>query len=764
MTDFIGETIDERYKVTAPLGSGGMAVVYRAVDTRLNRDVAIKFIQLPVSPKADTARAEMEQATERFKREAAALATLSHPNIVNVYDYGKHEGMPYLVMQFISGGRLEIQPGVRTAWREAVKLVLPIARALQYAHEKGIIHRDVKPSNILLTESGDPMLSDFGIAKLVERDDVSLTGTGMGIGTPGYMAPEQWQGTPVPQSDIYALGVILYELVTGRKPYEAPTPIALAIKQATEPLPPPRSIVPNLPAEVERAIMTALAVDPARRFASMEFFANALEALMMNRSISAGQTLGTPDGTRAHPAAEEGTRVHSESATPPPPSPRPVYAPPAAPQPIYVPAAPQPVKKAQKKKGSCGIGAVIGAILLVSILAACLLTTSTWLPLIARAPATVPPNYKTNTPNTAARTASAVAILPPSTQQAMQSGATATAAAILSGLAPRWNGSMFTITASISSATKDGFTIQLKFSNTSNSQQVITFLSSDLKLSDNIGTVYTPNETTRPIRETLAPAGSSGYERTMTFQYKGVIPVDTNEMNLRLTTVNDYKDLSFRILLPNYTNQYSIAYTLASVNGDSTQLHGKITNTAGYDMFLRFTAADVRLSDDVGTQYTLDKEQAKYIASWKLVPRAFQDDYETFSPGINPLAQKLTYTMKIQGQLYSQDFPLGNAAKDVRYEAKLTSTSSSDFQVELTAFNLGGSNFIARFDPSRCTVTGGGQTLTANPDLKRDVRSIASGSRATYYLRFKGKPPNGDLTLNLPVFSAVENVKVTMTR
>ncbi|MGC9025768.1 MAG: serine/threonine-protein kinase, partial [Chloroflexia bacterium] len=239
----IGQSVG-RYHIVEQLGEGGMATVYKAYDTRLEREVALKVIRRGAFPPE-----QLERILRRFEREAKALARLTHPNIVGLIDYGEYEGSPYLVMEYLPGGTLkkllEARAGRPLPWEEAVRLLLPIARALHFAHRQGFIHRDVKPSNILITESGEPMLSDFGIAKLLETEETTLTGTGVGVGTPEYMAPEQGLGRKVDaRADVYALGVVLYELVTGRKPYTADTPMAVLLKQATEPLPRPRAYVP----------------------------------------------------------------------------------------------------------------------------------------------------------------------------------------------------------------------------------------------------------------------------------------------------------------------------------------------------------------------------------------------------------------------------------------------------------------------------------------------------------------------------------------
>jgi serine/threonine protein kinase len=282
MANLIGQTVG-RYHILEQLGEGGMATVYKAYDTRLERDVAVKIIRRGAFP-ADQA----DLILKRFEREAKSLGRLSHPNIVKVHDFGEYDGAPYLVLEYLSGGtlkqRLQQQAGNPMPWQDAVQLILPIARALQYAHGQGIIHRDVKPANILITLSGEPMLSDFGIAKILDNaEGVTLTGSSAAIGTPEYMAPEQWEGNVSPQSDLYSLGVVLYELVTGRKPYQADTPAAILLKQATEPLPRPIQFTPGLPGDVEKILVRALARQPEDRYPDMSSFANALERILSKR-------------------------------------------------------------------------------------------------------------------------------------------------------------------------------------------------------------------------------------------------------------------------------------------------------------------------------------------------------------------------------------------------------------------------------------------------------------------------------------------------
>ena len=280
MSNLIGQSLG-RYHILEQLGEGGMAVVYKALDTSLERQVALKVI-LPY-------RQHSEKFLKRFEREARALARLSHPNILKIFDYGEYQGLPYLVMEYIPGGTLAQKlTGKPLPWLFSANLLARVARALETAHLQGVIHRDVKPSNILISSSREPLLSDFGIAKLVEGDEetVDLTGSGVGIGTPQYMAPEQGLGHSDARSDVYALGVIFYEMVTGRKPYQADTPLAIMLKKNTEPLPRPTQFVPDLPASVENILIKALARDANQRYATMGLFADALENLTGQNNIT----------------------------------------------------------------------------------------------------------------------------------------------------------------------------------------------------------------------------------------------------------------------------------------------------------------------------------------------------------------------------------------------------------------------------------------------------------------------------------------------
>ncbi len=275
MSDCIGRAID-RYHILEQLGQGGMAVVYKAFDTRSERDVAFKIIR-----SESFAPDVISRIQHRFKREVQTLMRLSHPNIVQILDSGEYEGSPYMVMPLLPGGTLKQKLGSPMPYQQAAGILLPIAQALAHAHQNSVIHRDVKPSNILFTADGQPMLTDFGVVKIIENtESQTLTGTGVGIGTPEYMAPEQWTGEAVPHSDIYSLGVVFYEMVTGRKPYTADTPAAILLKQAVDPLPRPRSFAPSLSDTAEKIIFKVLAKKPEDRYQDMQALAVALDKLI----------------------------------------------------------------------------------------------------------------------------------------------------------------------------------------------------------------------------------------------------------------------------------------------------------------------------------------------------------------------------------------------------------------------------------------------------------------------------------------------------
>ncbi len=271
MRQYIGEMIGA-YQVVEQIGRGGMATVFKAYQPSMDRYVAIKIL-----PSHFT---EDESFVGRFTQEARTLARLEHPHILPVHDYGEQEGTTYLVMRYIKAGTLKDVITRRGPMepREAVRVLSEVSSALDYAHSQDVIHRDIKPSNILIDERGNTFLTDFGIAKLV-ADTAQFTASGAIIGTPAYMSPEQGMGRPVDyRCDLYSLGVVLYELLTGRVPFEAETPLAVLLKHVNAPLPLPRQIRPELPEAVERVILKAMAKAPEDRFQSAQQMVNALAA------------------------------------------------------------------------------------------------------------------------------------------------------------------------------------------------------------------------------------------------------------------------------------------------------------------------------------------------------------------------------------------------------------------------------------------------------------------------------------------------------
>ena len=254
------DDFDERYRFKRFLGSGGMAKVYLAHDELLDRDVAIKVLH----PR----HVEEQEFVERFKREARSAAKLSHPNIVPVHDWGqKEDGTYWMVMEHLPGGTLKdlILKEDPLSPRAALELTLQVAEALEEAHEKGVVHRDIKPQNVLLTHRGLAKVADFGIARAASA--TTLTRTGGVMGTPHYISPEQAEGHPAsPKSDLYALGVVLYEMLTQKLPYDADTPVAIIGKQLRGDLSSPRDINPNVPERVEAITLKLLARDPEDRY------------------------------------------------------------------------------------------------------------------------------------------------------------------------------------------------------------------------------------------------------------------------------------------------------------------------------------------------------------------------------------------------------------------------------------------------------------------------------------------------------------------
>lgn len=275
MEDLTGRQFG-RYQIVAPLGEGGMAAVYQAYQPAMDRQVALKVLPRHFS--------NDPQFTGRFEREAKLVAQLQHPHILPVFDYGQADGYSYIVMPFVRSGTLAgLLAGHPLALTRIRQAITQIGEALGYAHARGLIHRDVKPSNVLIDESGNCLLTDFGLARMAEAS-VRLTLSGSVLGTPAYMSPEQGLGRKVDlRTDLYSLGVILYEMATGRVPYNAETPLAVILKHVQDPLPPARAVNPDLPERVERVILKALSKTPEDRFQTAADFVRALQAAIPDR-------------------------------------------------------------------------------------------------------------------------------------------------------------------------------------------------------------------------------------------------------------------------------------------------------------------------------------------------------------------------------------------------------------------------------------------------------------------------------------------------
>ncbi len=273
--------LDNRYDVGQPLGSGGMGEVFLARDRVLGRDVALKVLRKQYAGDSEFA--------ERFKREARSAASLSHPNIVQVYDRGDTEdGSSYIAMEYVPGGTLKekvVSEGP-LGTREAAALGAQVAEALEAAHERGMVHRDIKPQNVLLTDRGDAKVADFGIARA--GSSVTISRTGSVMGTAGYMSPEQALGEPAtPKSDLYSLGVVLFEALTGELPYTADNPIAVSMKHVNEPVRSAREIDPTIPEGMNALVTRLMAKDPEDRYASADELADDLWRISRGREPTA---------------------------------------------------------------------------------------------------------------------------------------------------------------------------------------------------------------------------------------------------------------------------------------------------------------------------------------------------------------------------------------------------------------------------------------------------------------------------------------------
>ena len=291
-----GDLIDDRYELGRQLGAGGMARVYLGHDRLLDRKVAVKVLSEPY--------ASDPSFVERFRREASAAAGLNHPNIVAVYDRGEADGSYYIVMEYLSGPDLKqvIRSRAPLPPLEAIDDAQQILAALGAAHRRDVIHRDVKPQNVLVAEDGHLKVTDFGIARAGAESD--MTEAGSVIGTAQYLSPEQARGDEVTAaSDCYAVGIVLYEMLTGRVPFDGGPPVAVAMKQITDPPVSPRIVEPSIPPELEAVVMRSLAKRPSERYRTAEEMSRAL-------AEARGAIDGTGGTTRVIPARRAADRRH----------------------------------------------------------------------------------------------------------------------------------------------------------------------------------------------------------------------------------------------------------------------------------------------------------------------------------------------------------------------------------------------------------------------------------------------------------------------
>jgi eukaryotic-like serine/threonine-protein kinase len=281
----IGTLISERYRLDEKIGSGGMSSVYRAFDPTLERWVAIKLMHRDISHDPDQ--------LERFRREARAVASLNHPHIVTVIDAGEDDGAPYIVFEYVEGETLKerIRRLGRLPVSEAVAYAIEIGRALECAHANRLVHRDVKPQNVLIDPDGRAKVTDFGIARSLEAQ--GLTATGRVLGTTDYVSPEQALGHEVTgQSDIYSLGVVLYEMLTGEAPFKADTQVAVAMKHVRDPLPDVQRRRPEISASLARVVERATAKETQNRYGDVSDMVHDLEEVLAIEAARTGQATG----------------------------------------------------------------------------------------------------------------------------------------------------------------------------------------------------------------------------------------------------------------------------------------------------------------------------------------------------------------------------------------------------------------------------------------------------------------------------------------
>jgi len=354
------------YRILEQVGRGGMATVYKAHHAALARNVAIKVLP--------THLADEDVFRERFRAEAVTIAKLRHPNILAVYDYGNENGIFYIVTEFVDGGTLADQLGKPLPLDYAVRMLGPVASALDYAHARDVVHRDVKPSNVLVARDGNVVVSDFGLARMLEGSLPRLTQTGALVGTPEYMAPEQASGESAgPAADRYALAVVAYEMLVGAVPYSADTPLATLLAHLHKPLPLPRVRNPQLSTAVEEVLLRGLAKEPKDRYATGADLVRAIDTAARQPSTPLASASPTPMASAAPPVAPT-----VAAATP-----RPVAASAtSAPEPAVAPAA-----SVARAPASSRRQLLIGGLLLVGLLIAAAVVQYVLYPPVEEGPA-----------------------------------------------------------------------------------------------------------------------------------------------------------------------------------------------------------------------------------------------------------------------------------------------------------------------------------------------------------------------------------------
>jgi serine/threonine-protein kinase len=297
----IGTLLNARFRLEEQIGSGGMSTVYRAYDTTLERWVAIKLMHRDISDDSDQ--------LERFRREARAVARLNHPHVVTVIDFGEDDGRPYIVLEFVEGETLKqrIRRMGRLPVGEAVAYAIEIGRALSCAHAERLVHRDVKPQNVLIDQEGRAKVTDFGIARSLEAH--GLTATGRVLGTTDYVSPEQALGHEVTeQSDVYSLGVVLFEMLTGETPFKAESQVAVAMKHVQEPMPDVQRVRPDVSSALAAAVDRATAKELPNRYATAADLVHDLEQVLAIEAARAGRRARRRRSSRRFPARRTSSR------------------------------------------------------------------------------------------------------------------------------------------------------------------------------------------------------------------------------------------------------------------------------------------------------------------------------------------------------------------------------------------------------------------------------------------------------------------------